>query len=90
VAEIKKEAKFRMEYDPDHPYANADGYVKMPGTENHTAALVGSTLRTVHRIGIGNVHRHRVKSNPLGDQAARQYINRANHTKLLTLIACHE
>jgi len=39
VAEIKKEATFRMEYDPDHPYANTDGYVKMPAI-NHLVEMV--------------------------------------------------
>ena len=31
VSEIHKEQVYRWEYDPKHPYANKDGYVKMPG-----------------------------------------------------------
>jgi len=39
VDEIKKEADFRLEYDPKHPYANAEGYVKMPAI-NHLVEMV--------------------------------------------------
>ncbi len=31
VSEIQKEETFRMKYDPKHPYANEEGYVKLPG-----------------------------------------------------------
>lgn len=31
VAAINEQDVSRLEYDPSHPYANADGYVKMPG-----------------------------------------------------------
>ena len=31
VAAIEKQDVSRLKYDPSHPYANADGYVKMPG-----------------------------------------------------------
>ncbi len=31
VSAINKEAVYRWEYDPQHPYANKDGYVKLPG-----------------------------------------------------------
>ena len=30
VAKINKENAFRWQHDPKHPYANEDGYVKMP------------------------------------------------------------
>ena len=33
VAEIKKENTFRFEYDPSNPYADAQGYVKLPGID---------------------------------------------------------
>lgn len=33
VAAINKEATYRTEYDPSNPYADANGYVKMPGVE---------------------------------------------------------
>lgn len=33
VAKIRKEPVFRMEYDRSHPYADEDGYVKMPGID---------------------------------------------------------
>ncbi|MBN1846426.1 MAG: flagellar basal body rod protein FlgC [Sedimentisphaerales bacterium] len=33
VREIRREDVFRWEYDPNHPYANADGYVKLPGID---------------------------------------------------------
>jgi len=31
VSEIVKEPVYRYEYDPQNPYANAQGYVKLPG-----------------------------------------------------------
>ncbi len=31
VAEIEKQNTFRYEYDPANPYADAQGYVKLPG-----------------------------------------------------------
>jgi flagellar basal-body rod protein FlgC len=33
VAKIEKEPVYRWEYDPGHPYANKDGYVKLPGID---------------------------------------------------------
>ena len=30
VAAVEKEKAFRFEYDPSHPYANQNGYVKLP------------------------------------------------------------
>jgi flagellar basal-body rod protein FlgC len=33
VSKIEKEPVYRWEYDPGHPYANKDGYVKMPGID---------------------------------------------------------
>ena len=39
VSEIRKEALYRLEYDPNHPYANKDGYVKLPGI-NHLVEMV--------------------------------------------------
>ena len=30
VSKIEKQAAFRMEHDPNNPYANSEGYVKMP------------------------------------------------------------
>lgn len=39
VSEIKKEVEFRLEYDPRNPYANAEGYVKMPAI-NHMVEMV--------------------------------------------------
>lgn len=30
VSKINQEAAFRWEYDPRHPYANQEGYVKLP------------------------------------------------------------
>lgn len=33
VSEINKESVFRMKYDPGHPYADENGYVKLPGIE---------------------------------------------------------
>jgi len=33
VAEIRQEAVYRKEYDPSHPYADADGYVTLPGID---------------------------------------------------------
>lgn len=39
VSEIQKEAVYRWEYDPNHPYANAEGFVKMPGI-NHLVEMV--------------------------------------------------
>ena len=30
VSQIRQENAFRLEYDPKHPYANKDGYVKKP------------------------------------------------------------
>lgn len=41
VSEIKKEAVFRLKYDPNHPYANADGYVKMPAIDHLTEMVNG-------------------------------------------------
>lgn len=31
VSSIEKEAVYRYEYDPGHPYASEEGYVKLPG-----------------------------------------------------------
>jgi len=39
VASIEKEAVYRWKYDPKHPYANQDGYVKLPGI-NHLVEMV--------------------------------------------------
>jgi flagellar basal-body rod protein FlgC len=39
VATIDKEAVFRWKHDPKHPYANKDGYVKLPGI-NHLVEMV--------------------------------------------------
>jgi len=33
VAAVRKEAVYRTEYDPSNPYADKDGYVKLPGIE---------------------------------------------------------
>ena len=33
VSAINKEAVYRWQYDPANPYANEDGYVKMPGID---------------------------------------------------------
>ncbi len=33
VKEIDKEAVYRWQYDPSHPYADQRGYVKMPGID---------------------------------------------------------
>ena len=33
VARIEKEAVFRTEYDPSNPYADENGYVKLPGID---------------------------------------------------------
>jgi len=33
VSAIRKEPVYRWEYDPGHPYANAQGYVKLPGID---------------------------------------------------------
>jgi len=33
VSEIEKQDVYRWQYDPSHPYANADGYVKLPGID---------------------------------------------------------
>ncbi len=33
VSAIEKQDVYRWEYDPKHPYANQDGYVKLPGIE---------------------------------------------------------
>jgi flagellar basal-body rod protein FlgC len=30
VAAVAKEPAFRLEYDPTHPYANKEGYVRLP------------------------------------------------------------
>ena len=39
VSSIRKEGVYRWEYDPNHPYANTDGYVKLPGI-NHLVEMV--------------------------------------------------
>ncbi len=36
VSEINKEDVYRWEYDPQNPYANEDGFVKMPGIDSFT------------------------------------------------------
>ena len=36
VSAIRQEDVFRMEYNPGHPLANDDGYVKMPGIDRYT------------------------------------------------------
>jgi len=33
VSAIEKQDVYRLKYDPKHPYANQDGYVKLPGIE---------------------------------------------------------
>ena len=33
VSAIEKQNVYRWEYDPKHPYANKDGYVKLPGID---------------------------------------------------------
>ena len=33
VAAIRQESVYRYEYDPSHPFANEDGYVKLPGID---------------------------------------------------------
>jgi len=33
VSAINKEAAFRWEYDPQHPYADKNGYVKLPDVD---------------------------------------------------------
>ena len=39
VSEIKKEPVFRWKHQPNHPYANEQGYVKLPGI-NHLVEMV--------------------------------------------------
>ena len=41
VSAINKEAVFRMEYNPQHPYANKQGYVKLPGIDHLTEMVNG-------------------------------------------------
>ena len=36
VSEINQENIYRWDYDPKNPYANEDGYVKMPGIDTFT------------------------------------------------------
>jgi len=36
VSQIIKEPVYRMEHNPSHPYADKDGYVKMPGIDQMT------------------------------------------------------
>ena len=33
VSAIEKQEVYRMKYDPKHPYADKDGYVKLPGID---------------------------------------------------------
>ena len=39
VARIDKQKIYRSEYKPNHPYADADGFVKMPGIDWVTEML---------------------------------------------------
>ena len=41
VSAINKEDVFRMEYNPQHPYANEQGYVKLPGIDHLTEMVNG-------------------------------------------------
>ena len=39
IADIEKQPIFRKEYDPSHPHADKDGYVKLPGIDIFTEQL---------------------------------------------------
>ena len=41
VSAVMKEPVFRWEYDPTHPFANKNGYVKMPGVDTMTETVNG-------------------------------------------------
>ena len=41
VAAINKEPVYRWEYNPRHPYANEEGYVKLPGIDYLTEMVNG-------------------------------------------------
>jgi len=41
VSAINKEEVFRWEYNPQHPYANDQGYVKLPGIDHLTEMVNG-------------------------------------------------
>ena len=41
VSEIRKEPVYRYEYNPSHPYANKEGYVKLPGIDTITEMVNG-------------------------------------------------
>ena len=39
VAKIEKQEVYRWEYNPEHPYANQKGYVKLPGIDPLTETV---------------------------------------------------
>lgn len=52
VARIRKEEVFRYEHDPDHPYADADGNVKLPGIDYFTEMVNGMEAQRAYEANL--------------------------------------
>jgi len=55
VSEIRKVAEFRMEYNPKHPYANADGYVKMPAIDHIVEMVNGMEASRAYEANLAAI-----------------------------------
>jgi len=52
VAAIDKQHTYRWEYNPDHPFANEDGYVKKPGIDQITETLNGMEAQRAYEANV--------------------------------------
>ncbi len=52
VAAIEKQDVYRMEYDPGHPFADKNGYVKKPGIDQFTETLNAMEAQRAYEANI--------------------------------------
>lgn len=55
IAAIDKQNVYRYIYDPAHPYANADGTVKMPGIDHITETLNGMEAARAYEANLAAI-----------------------------------
>ena len=55
VSKIEREPVFRQEYDPSHPYANEQGYVKLPGIDRMVEMVNGMEASRAYEANIAAV-----------------------------------
>ena len=56
---VDKQAPFTLEYSPDHPAANADGYVKMPNVNSMLEMMDAKEAQRSYEANLGMIEQSR-------------------------------